>query len=542
MKIDWSNYIARIDACSKPHHAIREFRNKLCAVPTPDYRAVLEEIKNGKTKSSRPLFSKQEDLILREVEDLCERMSPRTHEIDRLNQNLQVGIEVEFGGFELAAFKGPSDNLEPVPFNRADRVAESEERTPFSRIPFVIWEAEGVNGMTVANKFKRDSLLEYVGAPFSFSDSDTRTESQRHCVAVLDELQRESPKQRGPLPGFPEFMPIRDLIESYNERIMKRTQDRRFRVIEDKSHAFRWYYALRKQYTAYDQGNFDYPLRRIASGSTVDLFLPSEVVAKETRTLIKSPRELLGSSIEKAQAIVGEFFSGGLSRGSRRKLTGVIALFIRAAAMREYRALSSMRSAENNFVYKNSFLLACKTPINDLLRVGFSRRSQAMIASVVKSRHDNLRQRFETVCSDLRRTQPLLWVGLSRDSEAEGVAQLFEHVFVPSINPRYPGETPQAYGRTVNWAVAAGTDMKTWPFCDSIKPADAIPVQLYVTELPDGRREIEPMVVLESRLGYADRLVGFAVRRDPRNAGPRERLLQANNLSQSYPDDYDSDG
>ena len=115
------------------------------------------------------------------------------------------------------------------------------------------------------------------------------------------------------------------------------------------------------------------------------------------------------------------------------------------------------------------------------------------------------------------------------------------------MNPRYPRETDQGYGRKVYWdaaQMATGNPhmAKVLPFCDSIKPADAIPVQLYVTELPDGRREIEPMVVLESRLGYADKLVGFAVRQDPFNKGPGERLLRANDLSTSYPNDYDSDG
>jgi hypothetical protein len=173
-------------------------------------------------------------------------MSPRTHEIDQLNQNVHVGIEVEFGGFELAAFAGTPDNPEPVPFDRAARVAESIARTPFSNIPFVIWEAEGLTGMTVAQQDKRFSLLEYVGAPFSFSDSDTRTESQRQCLIVLDQLQRAAPKRKGPVRGYPEFVPVRDLIDAYNERI----KDLRFRVIEDKSHPFTWYYALRQQPSA----------------------------------------------------------------------------------------------------------------------------------------------------------------------------------------------------------------------------------------------------------------------------------------------------
>lgn len=547
MQIDWSQYITRLDACPDLHPALRDFKRKLSVLPPPDYRAVLEGTRHAKAESSR-LFSRlshREAALLGEIEALCQRMISRSHPIAELNEHLQVGIEVELGGFELAAFEGGSDNPRPVVFERATRVAQSEARTPTSKIPFVIWEAEGSNqGMTAADKRRRDSLLEYVGAPFSFSEADPRNQSQRECITILDELQRRPAYRNGPIPGYPEFMPISDLIEAYNQRVLERTNDRRFLVVENTSQGFRWYHARRGHpaaHTTYDQGNFDFPLRRVASGTTSDLFLPWDVVKSETRTLIRSPRDMFGGCVEKAQGIVRDFFSHGLSSGSRAKLTGVIALFVRAAAMREQRALSSMRGADQNFIYKNSFLLACKTPINDLLRLGFSQRTQRSIALTVTAQLDRLRERFVAECKALRNENPLLWMGLSRDDETESIAQMFENVFVPSVNPRYPGETIARYGRTVHWDVPLSDDMKTWPFCDSIRRADAIPVQLYVTELQDGRRELEPMIVLESRLGYADRLVGFAVRRHPSNASARERLRKANDLSQSHPDDYDSD-
>lgn len=544
MKIDWSNYIEKIDACPNPHGAVRALRAKLAQVPPLDHGAVLKELETVRKDPTRPPsgFSIAEERILEELTVLCEKMSARTHPYQELNRQLQVGIEVEFGGFELAAFSGTPDDPKPVSFDRTARLAESEARTPFSRIPFVIWEVEGLTGMTAANANKRDSLLEYVGAPFSFSESDERIARQRQCIQVLSQLQRGPRHRNGPLRGYPEFRPLRELIEAYNAKVHPD-----FRVIADQSHPFTWYYALREQATMFDQGNFDYPLRRIDAGADiVNLFLPSEIVGKETRSLVTSPRDVFGDALTQARAIIGGFF-GGLSSGSRKKLTGLVALFIRAAAMREHLARSTMRDAQHNFVFKNSFLLMCKTPLNDLLRLGFSQRSQASIASVVRSRGNELRGRLEAACAALRKARPLRFEGLSRDSEAPGFVELFNIVFVPGMNPRYPGETEQAYGRRVNWEAATlatgnASMAKALPFCDSIKPADAIPVQLYVTELPGGRREIEPMVVLESRLGYADKLVGFAVRQDPYNKGPGDRLLRANDLSTSYPDDYDSDG